>query len=76
MYEKQKVDFLLDSDDTFASYEEREGTNEEPNAQRAGAMTSEESFAQICEGFDSITQVELAHSTSWSAFHGIYVTGP
>ena len=68
MYKKQKVDFLLDSDDTFASYEEREGTKEMENVQRAAAMTPEEIFAQICEGFDSITQVELAHCTSWSVF--------
>ena len=57
------MDYLLDPDDTYAAYEEREQARESANTRRAAEMTPEEIFAHICEGFDSVTQVELAHCT-------------
>jgi hypothetical protein len=64
MYQRNKIDFLLDPEDTFTAYEEREVNKNEENVQRASDMSPEEIFAQICDGFDSVTQVELAHCRS------------
>lgn len=64
MYETNKISFILDPEDTCAAYEEREGLKEMENVRRASQMSPEEIFAQICEGFDPVTQVELAHCTS------------
>ncbi|XP_055354926.1 putative E3 ubiquitin-protein ligase UBR7 [Paramacrobiotus metropolitanus] len=61
MYKDKQIEYLLDSEDTCAAFEEREGLKEMENVRRASQMTPEEIFAHICEGFDPVTQVELAH---------------
>ncbi|OQV11650.1 putative E3 ubiquitin-protein ligase UBR7 [Hypsibius exemplaris] len=61
MYNRKKLIFILDPKDTFVAYEQREASKDLENVQRASDMTPEEIFAQICDGFDTVTQVELAH---------------